>query len=63
MKLDSLALSWFQAIPKNTYSNLEAMEKAFIEAFSKMGIKHKMVAPIFNFKKANHESVKKVQTN
>ena len=58
MTLDSVALSWFQAIPRNTYSNLEDMEKDFIEAFSKTGIKHNTVALIYNFKQASHESVR-----
>ena len=28
------ALDWFQDIPKNAYTNLEEMEKDFIESFS-----------------------------
>ena len=58
MTLDSLDLSWFQAIPKNAYSNIEAMEKYFIEAFMKMGVKHNIVALIYSFKQANQESIR-----
>ena len=51
MTLDGPALDWFQDIPKNAYTNLEEMEKDFIEAFSLTSIKHNnTVTQIYNFK-------------
>ena len=59
MTLDGPALDWFQEdIPKNAYTNLEEMEKDFIEAFSLKGIKHNTIMQIYNFKQTKNETVR-----
>ena len=58
MTLDSIALTWFQTIEPGQYHNLETMEKDFIKAFSKMGIKHNTVALIYNFKQKDRETMR-----
>ena len=50
-----IALSWFQAIPRNSCANLKAMEKDFIEDFIKTRVKHNTVAFIYSFKQASHK--------
>ena len=43
--------------PKYAYTNLEKMEKDFIEPLSLMGIKHNTVTQNYNFKQAKHETI------
>ena len=38
LTLESKALSWFQTLEPDTYSDFLALEKNFIAAFSKMGV-------------------------
>ena len=40
LTLEDVALTWFQTIGVGTYHGFEAMEKDFVQAFSKTGIKH-----------------------
>ena len=54
MNLDGPTLDWFQDIPKNAYTNLEEMEKYFIEAFSL----HNIDIQIYNFKQAKHVTIR-----
>ena len=39
LTLEGKALSWFQTLDPSTYSNFESLEKDFIGAFTKTGIK------------------------
>ena len=43
LTLESKALSWFQTLEPHAYEDFAALERDFIAAFSKMGIKHKML--------------------
>ena len=44
--LESKALSWFQTLDEDYKVSLECLEKDFLDAFSKMGIKGNMVGQI-----------------
>ena len=44
LMLESKALTWFQTLGPKSKVSLEWLEKDFIAAFSKMGIKHNEVA-------------------
>ena len=58
LTLESKALSWFQTIEPHAYADFVALERDFIVAFSKMGIKHNVVAQIYAFKQKENESVR-----
>ena len=49
LTLESKALTWFQTLEPESKTSLARLEKEFIAAFSKMGIKHNAVAQIFFF--------------
>ena len=40
LTLEGKALSWFQTLDTGTYFSFESLEKDFIGAFTKTGIKH-----------------------
>ena len=40
LTLEIKALSWFQILEPNAYSDFSTLEKEFIAAFSNMGVKH-----------------------
>ena len=50
LTLEGKALTWFQALEPESKESLSGLEKDFICAFSKMGIKHNTVGQIHNFK-------------
>lgn len=58
MTLESKVLSWFQTLELEGKHSYEGLERDFIAAFSKMGIKHNAVAQIYAFKKKDHETVR-----
>ena len=58
LTLEGKALSWFQSLEPGVETTFHSLEKDFIAAFSKMGIKHNVVAQIFAFKQKEHESVR-----
>ena len=58
MTLEGKALSWFQNQEVESLTEFRGLEKDFIAAFSKMGIKHNVVAQIYAFKQKDHESVR-----
>ena len=58
LTLKGKALSWFQTLEPSTITTLQSLEKDFIAAFSKMGIKHNAVAQIYAFRQKAHESVR-----
>ena len=55
LTLESKALSWFQTLEPYAYADFAALERDFIAAFSKMGIKHNVVAQIYAFKQKENE--------
>ena len=58
LTLESKALSWFQMLEPHAFMDFAALEKDFIVAFSKMGIKHNVVAQIYSFGQKENESVR-----
>ena len=52
------AQSWFQTLEPSIITTLQILEKDFIIAFSKMGIKHNALAQIYAFRQKAHESVR-----
>ena len=58
LTLESKAFTWFQTLGPEIKVSLTSLEKDFISAFSKMGIKHNTVAQIYSFKQKDHESVR-----
>ena len=58
LTLEGKALSWFQTLEPSTITTLQSLEKDFIAAFSKMGIKHNVVAQIYTFRQKEHESLR-----
>lgn len=44
LTLESKALSWFQTLEPHAFLDFAALERDFIAAFSKMGIKHNVVS-------------------
>ena len=58
LTLESKALTWFQTLNPESKVSLSHLEKDFIVAFSKMGIKHNAVAQIFSFQQREHETVR-----
>ena len=58
LTLEGKALSWFQTLDIGTYHSLESLEKNFIGAFTKIGIKHSVSTLISNFKQDKKETVR-----
>ena len=58
MTLESKDLTWFQSLEPKSKSSLARLEKYFIVAFSKMGIKHNALAKIYSFKQKDHETIR-----
>ena len=58
LTLESKALSWFQTLEPHAYKDFAALERDSIAAFSKMGIKHNVVAQIYAFKQKDNESIR-----
>ena len=58
LTLEGKALSWFQNQEVKSLTKFIGLEKDFIAAFSKMGIKHNDVVQIYAFKQKDHESVR-----
>ena len=57
LTLKGKSLSWFQNQEVEALMEFRGLEKDYIVAFSKMGIKHNAIAKIYAFKQKNHESV------
>ena len=57
LTLEGKALSWFQNQEVQSLTEFKGLEKDFIAAFSKMGIKHNAVAQIYAFKQKDHMSL------
>ena len=58
LTLEGKALSWFQTLDTGTYYSFETLERDFIGAFTKTGIKHSVSALITKFKEEEKESVR-----
>ena len=51
-------MSWFQTLDTRNYYNFESLEKDFIGAFTKTGIKHSVSTLITNFKQDEKETIR-----
>ena len=58
LTLESKALTWFQTLEPTSKTSLDQLEKDFIGAFSKMGLKHNAVAQIYSFQQKEFEAVR-----
>lgn len=58
LTLEGKALSWFQTLDSSKKDSQESLEEDFVATFSKMGIKHNVVAKIHAFKQAAYKSVR-----
>ena len=58
LTMEGKALSWFQTLEPHIKASVQALEEDFISAFSKMGVKHNVVAKIYAFKQAPYETVR-----
>ena len=56
--MEGKALSWFQTLEPKRKQSLKSQGLNFIAAFSKMGLKHNVVAQIYAFKQREHELVR-----
>ena len=57
LTMEGRALSWFQTLKPSVLYDFEVLVKHFIEAYSKIGIKHNMITQILRFKKKDKEIV------
>ena len=58
LTLEGRALSWFQTLNVTEYLTYKDLEKDFIAAFSKTGLKHDVLLQIHGFKQKSDESVR-----
>ena len=58
LTLSGSALSWFQTLKSNVLYDFDILVKRFIEAHTKIGIKHNTVTLILNFKQGDKEMVR-----
>ena len=58
LTMEGRALSWFQTLKPSVLYDFEALIKRFIEAYSKIGIKHNTVMQILSFKQKDRETVR-----
>ena len=58
LTLEGRALSWFQTLDLSYYLTYEELEKDFIAAFSKIGLKHDVLSQIHGFKQKNDELIR-----
>ena len=58
LTLSGSALSWFQTLRPNVLYDFDILVKRFIEAHTKIGIKHNTVTLILNFKQGDKEIVR-----
>ena len=58
LTMEGKALSWFQTLEPHIKASVQDLEEDFISAFSKMGVKHNIVAKIYAFKQAPYETVR-----
>ncbi|MCO5606996.1 hypothetical protein L7F22_061187 [Adiantum nelumboides] len=58
LTLEGTALTWFQPLDPEIFSNIDDVLRKFAEEFSKRGIKHNTVSHIYAFKQRENEKVK-----
>ena len=58
LTMEGRALAWFQTLKPSVLYDFEVLVKRFIEAHSKIGIKHNTVTLILNFKRNKNETVR-----
>ena len=58
LTLSGSALSWFQTLKSDVLYDFDILIKKFIEAHTKIGIKHNTVTLILNFKQEERETVR-----
>lgn len=58
LTMEGSALAWFQTLKPSTLYDFETLVKRFIEAYSKIGIKHNTVFQILIFKQKDNETIK-----
>ena len=58
LTMEGRALSWFQTLKPSVLYDFETLIKRFIEAYSKIGIKHNTVTQILSFKQKDKETVR-----
>ena len=58
LMLEGRALSWFQTLNMFDYVTYKELERDFIAAFSKTGLKHDVLLQIHGFKQKSDESVR-----
>lgn len=57
LKLSESSLSWFQTLKSTMLYDFDILVKQFIEAHTKIGIKHNIVTLILNFKQGERETM------
>ena len=58
LTLSESALSWFQTLKSNVLYDFDILVRWFIEAHTKIGIKHNTITLILNFKQGDKETVR-----
>ena len=58
LTLEGKAVSWLQTLESRTFKDFNVLDKDFIVAFSKMGIKHNIVALIYRFSQKENKLVR-----
>ena len=58
LTIEGRALSWFQTLKPSVLYDFETLLKRFIEAYSKIGIKHNTVTQILSFRQKDNETVR-----
>ena len=58
LTMEGRALAWFQTLKPSTLYDFETLVKSFIEAYSKIGIKHNTVTQILSFKQKDNETIR-----
>ena len=58
LTMQGRALSWFHTLKPSVLYDFETLVKCFIDAHSKIGIKHNTVTQILSFQQKDNETVK-----
>ena len=58
LKMEGRALAWLQNLKSSMLYDFEMLFKRFIEAYSKIGIKHNTVTQILKFKQKDGETIR-----
>ncbi len=58
LTLEGRELSWFQTLEPTDYYEFKELEKDFISAFAKTGLKHDVLSQIHGFRQKEDETVR-----